>query len=68
MDRVGDRMTVDFFRFGLLMSEVLHGYVGEPAAVEEVVVKLIYNWQVIDCFATEGMKSCEIRKKGEKQD
>lgn len=29
-----------FFRFGLLMSEVLHGYVGEPAAVEEVLVRL----------------------------
>ena len=32
-------MTV-VFRFGLLMSEVLHGYVGEPAAVEEVLVRL----------------------------
>lgn len=26
-------------------------------------MKLIYDWQAIDCFAMEGMKSCEIKKK-----
>ena len=23
----------------------------------------MYDWQAINCFATEGMKSCEIRKR-----